>query len=33
MLYNGKIVEYGDEEHFKNSKLEIVQNFLAGRSV
>ena len=32
MLYNGVIVEYGDEEHFKNSKLEIVQKFLDGDS-
>jgi len=32
MLYNGKIVEYGDENHFKNSTLPIVQDFLAGRS-
>jgi phospholipid/cholesterol/gamma-HCH transport system ATP-binding protein len=32
MLYDGVIVEYGDEEHFKNSKLEIVQKFLTGDS-
>ena len=32
MLYEGKIIEYGDEEHFKNSKLEIVQKFLNGDS-
>lgn len=32
MLYDGVIVEYGDEEHFKNSKLEIVQKFLSGDS-
>ncbi|MCI0500331.1 MAG: ABC transporter ATP-binding protein [Epsilonproteobacteria bacterium] len=32
MLYDGIIVEYGDEEHFKNSKLEIVQKFLSGDS-
>lgn len=28
MLYDGKIVEYGDEEYFKNSKVQIVQKFL-----
>ncbi len=28
MLYEGYIVEYGDEEHFKNSKVKIVQQFL-----
>ena len=28
MLYDGKIVEYGDEDHFKNSKVKIVQKFL-----
>jgi len=27
-LYDGKIVEYGDEEHFKNSKVKVVQQFL-----
>ena len=32
MLYNGVIVEYGDEYHFKNSKIPIVQDFLEGRS-
>lgn len=32
MLYEGKIVEYGDAEHFKNSKVEIVQKFLNGDS-
>ena len=32
MLYNGKIVEYGDETHFKNSKVQIVQKFLNGDS-
>ena len=32
MLYDGKIVEYGDEEYFKNSKVKIVQDFLEGRS-
>lgn len=33
MLYDGEIVEYGDEEHFKNSKVQIVQKFLRGDSV
>ena len=28
MLWDGKIIEYGDEEHFKNSKSSIVQKFL-----
>lgn len=28
LLYDGVIVEYGDEEHFKNSKVEVVQKFL-----
>ena len=28
MLYDGEIVEYGDEEYFKNSKVKIVQKFL-----
>jgi phospholipid/cholesterol/gamma-HCH transport system ATP-binding protein len=28
MLYEGKIVEYGDEEHFRNSKVKVVQQFL-----
>jgi len=28
MLYDGEIVEYGDEESFKNSKVQIVQKFL-----
>jgi len=28
MLYDGKIIEYGDEEYFKNSKIKIVQKFL-----
>ncbi|MCK5294467.1 MAG: ATP-binding cassette domain-containing protein, partial [Arcobacteraceae bacterium] len=32
MLYDGKIVEYGDENHFKNSKVEIVQKFLTSDS-
>jgi phospholipid/cholesterol/gamma-HCH transport system ATP-binding protein len=32
MLYNGVIVEYGDSNHFKNSKVQIVQDFLEGRS-
>jgi len=32
MLYEGEIVEYGDAEHFLNSKLEIVQKFLSGDS-
>lgn len=32
MLYNGKIVEYGDETHFKNSNIQIVQKFLNGDS-
>ena len=32
MLYDGVIVEYGDESHFKNSKVKIVQDFLEGRS-
>lgn len=32
MLYEGKIVEYGDEESFKNSKVNIVQKFLSGDS-
>jgi phospholipid/cholesterol/gamma-HCH transport system ATP-binding protein len=31
-LYQGKIIEYGDEESFKNSKNEIVQKFLMGDS-
>jgi len=32
MLYDGVIVEYGDAEHFLNSKVEIVQKFLSGES-
>ncbi|MFZ9659620.1 MAG: ABC transporter ATP-binding protein [Arcobacteraceae bacterium] len=32
MLYGGVIVEYGDAEHFKNSKVDIVQKFLHGDS-
>jgi len=32
MLYEGEIVEYGDLEHFKNSKVQIVQKFLKGDS-
>jgi phospholipid/cholesterol/gamma-HCH transport system ATP-binding protein len=32
MLYNGKIIEYGNEEEFKNSKNEIVIKFLNGDS-
>lgn len=32
MLYNGQIVEYGDENHFKNSQVQIVQKFLNGDS-
>ena len=32
MLYDGEIIEYGDEEHFKNSQNEIVQKFLHGDS-
>lgn len=32
MLYNGEIVEYGDEKTFKNSPVEIVQKFLNGDS-
>jgi len=28
MLWDGKIIEYGDEEHFKNSSSKIVQKFL-----
>ncbi len=31
-LYDGKIVEYGDAEHFRNSDNEYVQQFLEGRS-
>lgn len=31
-LYEGHIIEYGDEEHFKNSSNEIVQKFLNGDS-
>lgn len=29
MLYDGEIVEYGDKASFKNSKLEIVQEFIS----
>ncbi|MBI3874279.1 MAG: ABC transporter ATP-binding protein [Arcobacter sp.] len=32
MLYDGVIVEYGDAEHFQNSKVDIVQKFLDGNS-
>jgi phospholipid/cholesterol/gamma-HCH transport system ATP-binding protein len=32
MLYQGKIIEYGNEEHFKNSKSDIIQDFLTGNS-
>lgn len=32
MLYDGEIIEYGDESHFKNSSNEIVQKFLHGDS-
>lgn len=32
MLYDGKIVEYGDEEHIKNSKHPAVHQFLHGLS-
>jgi len=32
LLYDGKIIEYGDKEYFKNSKNKIVQKFLKGES-
>jgi len=32
LLYDGEIIEYGDKEHFINSKNEIVQKFLKGES-
>ena len=32
MLYDGKIVEYGNANDFKNSKVKIVQKFLNGDS-
>ena len=28
MLWDGKIIEYGDEDHFKNSSSSLVQKFL-----
>ena len=31
-LYDGKIIEYGDENRFKNSQNEVVQKFLRGDS-
>ncbi len=31
-LYDGKIVEYGDKEQFKNSQNPYVRQFLEGRS-
>lgn len=33
MLYDGKIIESGDAESFKNSKNEIVRSFLEGRQI
>lgn len=32
-LYEGKIIEYGDKESFKNSDNDYVQQFLHGESV
>jgi phospholipid/cholesterol/gamma-HCH transport system ATP-binding protein len=32
MLYQGEIIEYGNEEQFKNSKSQVVQDFLSGNS-
>lgn len=32
-LYDGKIIEYGDKENFKNTTNEYVQQFLHGESV
>ena len=32
MLYNGKIIEFGDVESFKNSPNPIVQAFIKGES-
>ena len=32
MLFEGKIVDYGDEEHIKNSSHPAVQQFLEGTS-
>ncbi len=33
MLYDGKIIESGDAESFKNSKNEIIRSFLEGREI
>ncbi len=33
MLYNGEIVEYGDNEQFQNSQNRIVRHFIEGTSV
>jgi phospholipid/cholesterol/gamma-HCH transport system ATP-binding protein len=30
MLYQGKIIDYGDENRFRNSKNPIIQQFLSG---
>ena len=32
LLYDGKIVEYGDKEHFQNSSNPYVRQFLEGRA-
>jgi len=32
MLYNGKIIENGSPENIKNSKSEVVQQFIHGRA-
>ena len=32
MLYNGKIIEYGDEHQFKNSSNPIINDFITGNS-
>jgi len=33
MLYDGKIVEYGDKESFKNSSNPYVRQFIEGKSI
>ncbi len=32
MLYDGKIIEYGDKEYFQNTTNEYVRQFLEGRA-
>jgi len=32
MLYDGKIIEYGDKKHFENSSNPYVRQFLEGNA-